>query len=423
MNIKIIAADLDGTLMAPDHITVTERTVKALERAHSFGVRFAISTGRTLAVTKNVRAQVPFVDYIIYSNGAGVYECSSNEIIYSNYMPKDLVAKIVDFLDKYPVYYEVYSDGVQYVQADKAKYFKNHGLPQEFLDEYMKSVAEVKSLSSFAKNNDVEKINLYYFEGEYLNEIRDYLYSLDDIDCTSPVMGDIEMTFKGVNKGKALDGICRRLKIDKSEAMAFGDSDNDIGMLQYCEYGFAMENGSEICKNSAKYRALSNADDGVADAVEKYVLASIKPKLLVSACLLGENCKYNGGNNYNDNAVLLGEKFEIIPVCPEVFGGLETPREPCEILNGKVISKSGRDCTAEYIDGAEKTLYVAGESNAVYALLKEKSPSCGKNCIYDGSFSKRLVCGNGITADLLMKNGILVFGEGEINKLLDEINF
>lgn len=423
MNIKIIAADLDGTLMAPDHITVTERTVKALERAHSFGVRFAISTGRTLAVTKNVRAQVPFVDYIIYSNGAGVYECSSNEIIYSNYMPKDLVAKIVDFLDKYPVYYEVYSDGVQYVQADKAKYFKNHGLPQEFLDEYMKSVAEVKSLSSFAKNNDVEKINLYYFEGEYLNEIRDYLYSLDDIDCTSPVMGDIEMTFKGVNKGKALDGICRRLKIDKSEAMAFGDSDNDIDMLQYCEYGFAMENGSEICKNSAKYRALSNADDGVADAVEKYVLASIKPKLLVSACLLGENCKYNGGNNYNDNAVLLGEKFEIIPVCPEVFGGLETPRDPCEILNGKVISKSGRDCTAEYIDGAEKTLYVAGESNAVYALLKEKSPSCGKNYVYDGSFSKRLVCGNGITADLFMKNGILVFGESEINKLLDEINF
>ncbi len=423
MSIKIIATDLDGTLMAPDHITVTERTVKALERAHSFGVRFAISTGRTLAVTENVRAQVPFVDYIIYSNGAGVYDCNNNEIIYSNYMPKDLVAEIVDFLDKYPVYYEVYSGGVQYVQADKAKYFKNHGLPQEFLDEYMKSVAEIKRLSSFAKSNDVEKINLYYFEGEYLNEIRDYLYSLDDIDCTSPVMGDIEMTFKGVNKGKALDGICRRLQIDKSEAMAFGDSDNDIDMLQYCEYSFAMENGSEICKNSAKYRALSNAKDGVADAVEKYVLAKIKPKLLVSACLLGENCKYNGGNNYNDNAAALGEKFEIIPVCPEVFGGLEIPREPCEILNGRVVSKSGRDCTAEYIDGAEKALYVAGESNAVYALLKEKSPSCGKNYIYDGSFCKRLVCGNGITADLLMKNGILVFGESEINKLLDEINF
>jgi len=423
MRIKIIATDLDGTLMAPDHITVTERTVKALERAHSFGVRFAISTGRTLAVTENVRAQVPFVDYIIYSNGAGVYDCRNNEIIYSNYMPKDLVAEIVDFLDKYPVYYEVYSGGVQYVQADKAKYFKNHGLPQEFLDEYMKSVAEIKNLSSFAKSNDVEKINLYYFEGEYLNEIRDYLYSLDDIDCTSPVMGDIEMTFKGVNKGKALDGICSRLHIDKSEAMAFGDSDNDIDMLQYCEYSFAMENGSEICKHNAKYRALSNAKDGVADAVEKYVLASIKPKLLVSACLLGENCKYNGGNNYTDNAVSLGEKFEIIPVCPEVFGGLETPREPCEILNGRVISKNGRDCTAEYMGGAEKTLYVAGESNAVYALLKEKSPSCGKNYIYDGSFSKRLVCGNGITADLLMKNGILVFGESEINKLLDEINF
>lgn len=423
MSIKIIATDLDGTLMAPDHVTVTERTVKALERAHSLGVKFAIATGRTLVVTQNVRAQVPFVDYIIYSNGAGVYDCNTDKVIYSNYMPKDIVEDIVDFLDKYPVYYEVYSDGAQHVQMDKAKYFRNHGLPQEFLDEYMESVTAHENLCEFAKNHDIEKINLYYFEGEYLEEIRDYLYAIDDIDLTSPVMGDIEMTFKGVNKGKALDGICSQFCIDKSEAMAFGDSDNDIDMLQYCAYSFAMANGSEICKQNAEYQALSNADDGVADAVEKYVLSKIKPKLLVSACLLGENCKYNGGNNYNKAVIQLGERFEIIPVCPEVFGGLSVPREPCEIIDGKVVSKIGEDCTVQYHDGAEKTLYIAGECNAVYALLKERSPSCGKGFIYDGSFSSRLVNGNGVTADLLLKNGILVFGESEINKLLDEIDF
>ncbi len=423
MGIKIIATDLDGTLMAPDHITVTERTVRALEKAHSYGVRFAISTGRTLAVTENVRAQVPFVDYIIYSNGAGVYDCNSQKVIFSDFIPKDIVADIVDFLEKYPVYYEVYSGGAQHVQTDKAKYFINNGLPQEFIDEYMKSVTPHTSLSEFSKNNDIEKINLYYFEGEYLEEIRDYLYSIDDIDCTSPVMGDIEMTFKGVNKGKALDGICRKLQIDKSEAMAFGDSDNDIDMLQYCEYSFAMENGSDICKNNARFRALSNAEDGVAAAVEEYVLSKIKPRLLVSACLLGENCKYNGGNNYNEAVQKLGVKFDLVPVCPEVFGGLETPREPCEIIDGRVMTKSGQDCTAEYTDGAEKTLYIANECNAVYALLKEKSPSCGKSCIYDGTFSKRLVNGRGVTADLLLKNGVLVFGESEIKKLLDEIDF
>ena len=91
-------------------------------------------------------------------------------------------------------------------------------------------------------------------------------------------MGDIEMTFKGVNKGKALDGICSQFGIDKNEAMAFGDADNDIDMLRYCEYGFAMANGSETCKKNAKYRALSNAEDGVAVAVRQYVLSKIKPK-------------------------------------------------------------------------------------------------------------------------------------------------
>lgn len=423
MSIKIIASDLDGTLMAPDHITVTERTVNALERAHRFGVKFAVSTGRTLAVTQNVRAQVPFVDYIIYSNGAAVYDCNREKVIYSAYMPKDTALAIVDFLDAYPVYYEVYSGGTQHVQSGRERYFENKGLPQEFIDEYTESVEVHESLKEFTRNNEIEKINLYYFDGEYLEEIRDHLFSMEDIECTSPVMGDIELTFRGVNKAKALDEICKLYSIERSEAMAFGDADNDIDMLEYCAYGFAMANGSEICKKAAAYQALSNSQDGVAVAVEKYVLSKIKPKLLVSACLLGENCKYNGGNNYNKEVAELKKIFDIVPVCPEVFGGLDIPREPNEITGGRAISKSGRDFTAQYIDGAEKTLYIANECNAVYALLKEKSPSCGKGYIYDGSFTKKLVNGNGITADMLLNNGVLVFGESEIKKLLDETGF
>jgi len=423
MSIRMIASDLDGTLMAPDHVTVTKRTVAALEKAHRFGVKFAVSTGRTLAVTQKVRAQVPFVDYIIYSNGAAVYDCSAEKVIYSAYMPEDIAQRIVDFLDAYPVYYEVYSGGVQHVQSGRAVYFKNQGLPQGFIDEYMESVVEHKSLKEFTRNNDIEKINLYYFDGEYLEEIRDYLFSIEDIECTSPVMGDIEMTFRGVNKAKALDEICRLHSIEPNEAMAFGDADNDIDMLEYCKYGFAMANGSEICKKAAAYQALSNAQDGVAAAVEEYVLSEIKPKLLVSACLLGENCKYNGGNNYNAAVEKLGAMFDMIPICPEVFGGLPVPREPNEIINGRVVSKSGADVTAQYTDGAEKALYIANECNAVYAVLKERSPSCGKGYIYDGSFAKRLISGNGITAQLLLNNGVLVFGESEIKKLLDETGF
>ena len=140
--------------------------------------------------------------------------------------------------------------------------------------------------------------------------------------------------------------------------------------------------------------------------------------ILVSACLLGVNCKYNGNNNYNEDVLKLKKYFNIIPVCPEVFGGLPTPRTPSEICGDRVVSKDGVDVTTAFTDGAEKTLYIAREKNCPAALLKERSPSCGCGKIYDGSFTSNLVDGNGITAELLINNDICVFGEGQINKLL-----
>lgn len=141
-------------------------------------------------------------------------------------------------------------------------------------------------------------------------------------------------------------------------------------------------------------------------------------KILVSACLLGENCKYSGGNNKNDSVIKLSEHFELIPICPECFGGLPIPREPSEIVGNRVLSKSGEDVTAQFVEGAEQTLYIAREKNCPAALLKERSPSCGCGVIYDGTFSGALTEGNGITADLLLKNEIAVFGESQIAKLI-----
>lgn len=144
----------------------------------------------------------------------------------------------------------------------------------------------------------------------------------------------------------------------------------------------------------------------------------MKPKIIVSACLLGENCKYNGGNNKNDAVIALEEYFEMIPVCPECFGGLPIPREPAEIKNGRVVNRSGEDVTAHFVEGAEQTLYIAEEKNCVAAVLKENSPSCGFKKIYDGSFTSTLKDGNGVTAELISASGIEVFGENRINKLI-----
>ena len=142
-------------------------------------------------------------------------------------------------------------------------------------------------------------------------------------------------------------------------------------------------------------------------------------KILVSACLLGQNCKYSGGNNYNKDVVALGKKFELVPICPEVFGGLDTPRSPSEIIGDRVMNKDGEDVTEQFKCGAEQALYIANENNCGVAVLKERSPSCGCGKIYDGSFTSTVIDGNGIAAQLFLNNGIEIYGESKINKLLD----
>lgn len=140
-------------------------------------------------------------------------------------------------------------------------------------------------------------------------------------------------------------------------------------------------------------------------------------KLLVSACLLGENCKYNGGNNYNKDVCALAEKYELIPVCPETAGGLKSPRNPAEICGKKVIMSDGTDVTAEFEKGAVLTLETALNMGCKKALLKANSPSCGSKTVYDGTFSKTLIHGEGIAAKLLKEKGIVIFTEDETDLL------
>ena len=142
-----------------------------------------------------------------------------------------------------------------------------------------------------------------------------------------------------------------------------------------------------------------------------------KEKILVSACFLREGYKYNGGANINQKIIGLTEKYEFILICPEVFGGLPTPRVPSEIVGEKVLNSIGEDVTEAFVNGAEKALKLALEHGCKKAILKAKSPSCGKGYIYDGSFSHTITKGNGVAAELLMQNGIVVYTEDELEKL------
>lgn len=140
--------------------------------------------------------------------------------------------------------------------------------------------------------------------------------------------------------------------------------------------------------------------------------------ILISACLLGIGCRYDGKHKANSDVLSLGEKYNLIPVCPEIYGGLPTPRVPSERIGDKVMMKDGRDVTENYRRGAEEALELCRIYNIKTAILKEKSPSCGKGEIYDGTFSGTLTERDGVTAELLIANGIRVLGESEINILL-----
>lgn len=143
--------------------------------------------------------------------------------------------------------------------------------------------------------------------------------------------------------------------------------------------------------------------------------------ILISACLAGLEVRYDGTHCKNEALLDLIKTNNVMTVCPEVLGGLLTPREPAEIVGGdgqavldgtaKVISKTGQDVTDNFIKGAYATLKRAQELNASMIILKENSPSCGSSMIYDGTFSGSKVVGNGVTAALLKRNGIKVFSE------------
>ena len=141
-------------------------------------------------------------------------------------------------------------------------------------------------------------------------------------------------------------------------------------------------------------------------------------KILVSACLLGVCCRYDGQAKPHEGVLSLLGRHTLIPVCPEIYGGLATPRPAAERVGKRVLTAQGGDVTAQYRRGAEETLRLGRLYGCEAALLKERSPSCGSGVIHNGRFDGELTPGDGVTAALLRANGIAVYGESEWQKLL-----
>lgn len=205
---------------------------------------------------------------------------------------------------------------------------------------------------------------------------------------------------------------CKQLGIDREVSFYIGDSDVDIltaknAKLQSigCTWGNRSE--CELINNGANFIAH--------DALElKEIILERTEFILVSSCLMGKNCKYNGLNNNNMYVQSYLNNFNYICVCPEQLGGLPTPRIPSEVKGQCVINKNNEDVTDYFKLGAKKTLEIVKKYNINQAILKANSPSCGSKYIYDGTFSQLLTKASGITAQLLMQNKVVILDEKDI---------
>lgn len=271
MPIKLIATDLDGTLLQGDHVTVSKQNIDVLTHASENGILFAIATGRTWGIISNVARQVPAASYAIMSNGASIYDVGSKNLIPVGELPFDLWNPIYMYLKQNGCVSEIYHNGKSYLEQNLLSSYKSPYLPSDFTDELKSHITAVESIEIALENKPIEKINILFTPSENCEQVYNTLKNRNDIYVTSSLPGNMEINLKGINKAYALKRLCLNLKISSDEVMAFGDADNDLEMLEWAKWSFAMGNANEKVKKTAHFITEANTENGVAKAVHKYI--------------------------------------------------------------------------------------------------------------------------------------------------------
>ena len=272
MQVQLLAMDLDGTLMLADHQHVGETTRQVLAACRQKGVCLALATGRTLALTEPVQAQLPFLDYVVFSNGAGVWDIRNKKLIHSDPMDLTDAKQICAYLDSRPVYYEFYADGVPVAPARCKGMARLDGVPDSFVDELLEKVAYRDSVADALTHMTVEKLNLFTIPDQENRALRAFLQTMDRVEITSSIGCNVEAGKVGTSKATALAALCGQLGFDPAGVMCFGDSGNDVDMLRYCGRSYAMANGTDAAKAAARFVAPSNDREGIAQIARQEIL-------------------------------------------------------------------------------------------------------------------------------------------------------
>ena len=274
MDIKLIALDLDGTTLRRGSI-LSDETKEALEEAIKKGVHVVIATGRTFASLPECIFEIEGLEYVITSNGAHIKDLNIDETIYSNCADGNAIEEVRDLLynhREYPV--EVFTDGHAYIDEVVYEDIKNNGSDYMDANYIIRTRNPIPCVYDFMleHKDEVENINIHFKSLEDKAKFKVVLEELEGITVTSSMPHNIEIGGETTSKATAIFDLCQRLNIEEANVMAVGDSPNDSAMIMAAGLGVAMGNAVDEVKEIADYVTLSNAEDGVAYAVRKFVL-------------------------------------------------------------------------------------------------------------------------------------------------------
>ena len=271
-DIKLICLDMDGTLLADDHATVPADNIRALAAAAERGAAVCIASGRAWDLLHGVHRQLPFVKYAILSNGAAVLDVEREEWLFRRCLPDGARTRLIGLLLDWGVPFEVYAGGKNYIQADRREQVVSSALSPQF-GEVLRTCSRFPAdLNAALPAGEVEKIHVFYVPPERRSELAARAEEWGPLSVTSSFGNNMEFTAPGVNKGAAAEALCARLGWAAEQVMAFGDAGNDVELLSWAGWSFAMANGSPEARAAARYHTVSNTEAGVARGVERYFL-------------------------------------------------------------------------------------------------------------------------------------------------------
>lgn len=273
-DIKLIALDLDGTLYREDK-TISDRNMEALKAAADKGIYVVPTTGRVFKRLSGELYRIPALRYIIMTNGASIIDLSTGSYLYYDLMPMKKVRQLLEEFEQFDLMPEASVEGRVIVEEQFASPGKllEYGIPEGYLEAVLESNVPVSSLKEyFRKDRRVEKINIMFRTLEERQRAKDYFDRDPELKVTSSLKYNLEINTATANKGAGLDFLAKNLGLTRENVMACGDGLNDLDMIRYAGLGVAMANGLDIVKEQADYITLTNEEDGVAAAIEKFCL-------------------------------------------------------------------------------------------------------------------------------------------------------